>query len=162
MNVASIVLCLKPEEDESIQSVAPPGVKTTSDIVEIALRDAETLIKSRGAPNAVDRAHTAFHAYLKQECKDEQIIVDDDADITTLFNQLQQRHPKLKITDPEAERMMVGIMRGFAKAIDTLNPVRNKKSLAHPNPLLDPPEAMLAINAIRTMLHYLDSKLKET
>lgn len=32
------------------------------------------------------------------------------------------------------------------------NPIRNNKSMAHPNTLLDPPEAMLAINAIRTML----------
>jgi hypothetical protein len=37
---------------------------------------------------------------------------------------------------------------------------RNNKSMAHPNTLLEPPEAMLAINAIRTMLHYLDNKLK--
>jgi hypothetical protein len=29
--------------------------------------------------------------------------------------------------------------------VDALNPVRNDKALAHPNPLLDEPEVMLAI-----------------
>lgn len=43
--------------------------------------------------------------------------------------------------------------------IDALNPVRNEKTLAHPNPLLDEAEAMLAIHAIRTLLHYFDKRL---
>jgi Abortive infection C-terminus len=38
--------------------------------------------------------------------------------------------------------------------------LRNNASVAHPNEaLLDEPEAMLAINAARTILHYLDAKL---
>jgi hypothetical protein len=33
--------------------------------------------------------------------------------------------------------------------------------VAHPNKmLLDPAEAMLVINAIRTLLHYIDTKLR--
>jgi hypothetical protein len=159
MDVQSVVMGVKLAEEEDVQ-VAPPKVRTNSDIVDIALRDAETLIKSSGAPNALDRAHTAFHAYLREACEDAKINVVKDADITTLFAQLRDKHPKLKIVDPQADKMMVDILRGFARAIDALNPVRNNKSMAHPNPLLDPPEAMLAINAIRTMLHYLDRKLK--
>jgi hypothetical protein len=34
--------------------------------------------------------------------------------------------------------MMVDIVRGFARAIDALNPVWNNNSLAHPNTLLEP------------------------
>ena len=46
---------------------------------------------------------------------------------------------------------------GTALAID---PLRNKNSFAHPTwALLDVPEAMLVINAARTILHYLDAKL---
>jgi hypothetical protein len=44
--------------------------------------------------------------------------------------------------------------------LDALNPVRNRASVAHPNPtLLDQHEAMLVVNAARTILHYLDAKL---
>ena len=146
--------------EDGLQSVPAPKLRITSDTVEAALRDAETLIRTSGAPNALDRVHTAFHAYLKEICEDERIIVAADASITSLFAQMRQRHPKLKIVDPQADKMMLQINRSLAQIIDALNPVRNDKSLAHPNTLLDPAEAMLAINAIRTMLHYLDMRLK--
>jgi hypothetical protein len=146
--------------DDGVQAVPAPRVRTTSEVVEAALGDSETLIHTSGAPNALDRVHTAFHAYLREICEDADITVPTDADITALFARMRDTHPHLKIADSVADKMMVEIQRGFARVIDALNPVRNSKSLAHPNALLDPPEAMLAINAIRTMLHYLDSRLK--
>lgn len=82
MDVKSIVISLKLEEDED-QMVAAPKVRTSADIVGIALRDAETLIRTSGAPNAVDRIHTAFQAYLGELCQSEQITVAEDADVTT-------------------------------------------------------------------------------
>jgi hypothetical protein len=43
----------------------------------------------------------------------------------------------------------------------TLNTVRNNQSMAHPtDDLLGEPEAMLVINAIRTLMHYLDARLR--
>jgi hypothetical protein len=43
--------------------------------------------------------------------------------------------------------------------MDCLNPARNHGSLAHANDaLLDKDEAMLVINAARTLFQYLDSK----
>ena len=149
------------DTSENVLSVpAPKQLEITSEIVETALRDAQTLISSSGPANALDRVHTAFHAYLYQICQEENITVSEDAGITTLFAQIRQNHPKLKIADPQADRMTLQVLRGMAQVIDALNPVRNEKSLAHPNPLLDEPEAMLAINAIRTMLHYFDKRMK--
>jgi hypothetical protein len=55
------------------------------------------------------------------------------------------------------QRIKVKLSGG--RLVDALNPVRNDKTLVHPNTLLDEAEAMLAINAIRPMLHYLDKRL---
>jgi len=56
----------------------------------------------------------------------------------------------------DAER----ILNAFSTIMDTLNTMRNHSSLAHPNSvLLDDSEALLAINATRTIFHYLDGKL---
>jgi hypothetical protein len=53
------------------------------------------------------------------------------------------------------------IARALAVIVDALNPVRNHQSMAHPNAsLLPPPEAMLVINTVRTLLHYIDAKLR--
>jgi hypothetical protein len=44
--------------------------------------------------------------------------------------------------------------------LDAMNPARNRGSLAHPNEdLLGEHEAILFINAARTILQYLDAKL---
>jgi Abortive infection C-terminus len=146
---------------ETVSSVASPQkLEVTSAVVEAALNDAEILIRSSGPPNALDRVHTAFQGYLEKICEDADIPVAKDAPITTLFAQIRQKHPKLQLVDAQADQMMTQILRGSAQIVDALNPVRNRKSLAHPNPLLDEAEAMLAINAIRTMLHYLDKRLK--
>ena len=45
-------------------------------------------------------------------------------------------------------------------AVDSVGTIRNNESVAHANETLaDVPEAMLAINATRTILAYLDSRL---
>jgi hypothetical protein len=51
------------------------------------------------------------------------------------------------------------VLRSMSAILDALNPVRNRASVAHPNPsLLEQSEAMLVVNAARTILHYLDAK----
>jgi len=53
------------------------------------------------------------------------------------------------------------VLRALATVIDALNPIRNRASVAHPNEeLLDEPEAVLVINAIRTLLQYIESRIK--
>lgn len=144
----------------AVRSVAVPDKLTvTSEAVEAALTDAETLIRTSGPANALDRVHTALHGYLEAICDRESIFYDDDASITALFGLIRRHHPALQIKDPQAQQMSAVILRGMAGIIDSLNLVRNKKTLAHPNQLLDEPEAMLAINATRTLLHYFDTKL---
>jgi len=143
--------------------VALPDLKVTSDTVERALADAERLINSNGgAISAVDRVHTALHGYLREVCRDGGIAFADDAGTTALFGLLRQHHPALSGTIPSGEPIH-RLLRPLAGVIDTLDPVRNTRSMAHPNAtLLGEPEAMLVINAIRTLFHYLDSKLSES
>jgi hypothetical protein len=144
-----------------VPSVPAPGkLEFTSAVVEAALADAETLIRTSGPANALDRVHTALHGYLETICDREFISYEDDASITSLFAAIRKDHPVIQIKDPEAQRMTVLILRGMALVVDALDRVRDKKSLAHPNTLLDEAEAMLAINTIRTLLHYFDKRLK--
>lgn len=140
--------------------VSNPNLAITSDVVEQALKDAEQLIATRGALSGVDRAHTAFHGYLKAVCSKSGISVSSDLGITGLFKAISGSHPNLQEKGPQAEDIGK-VARGIASVLDALNPLRNRATLAHPNDsLLDEPEAMLVINSIRTLLHYLNSKLR--
>lgn len=145
---------------EDTQGVETPRLEITSATVDRALGDFETLLHSKGgAVSGVDRIHTALHAYLEALCDEAGISYDEGTGTTALFQLIRQRHPKLQSHPPgvEADRML----RGLAQIVDALNPVRNRKSMAHPNEeLLDEPEAMLAVNSVRTLLHYLNTKLQ--
>jgi hypothetical protein len=123
------------------------------------LKDAELLLSSTGATSGVDRVHTALHGYLKAACDKGGISYPSDASITRLFKVLREQHPAFANVGPQAEEIQ-RVVNGFAAAVDALNTIRNQASAAHPNAmLLDEPEAMLMINAVRTLLHYLNSKI---
>jgi hypothetical protein len=139
--------------------VEPPALRITSEVVERALLDAQELIRATGATSSVDRIHTALHGYLRALCQGAVFHVTEDASLPELFKQIRERHPAFKDLGPRAEDIL-RVLRALGAILDTLSPLRNKASVAHPNPtLLSEPEAMLVVNSVRTILHYLDEKV---
>lgn len=135
-----------------------PDPQITSEVVERAIADGELLIQAGNAVSGVDRIHTALHGYLLAVCDAEVIAYNKDATITALFKLLRSHHPKLQNLGTRSNEIEK-ILMSFATILDSLNPIRNKASVAHPNgSLLNEEEAMLVINVVRTVLHYLDSK----
>lgn len=130
------------------------------EVVERALADADHLLHTRGAVSSVDRLHTALHGYLRELCSQAGVPETQGASITALFKQLRSKHPafqQLDAHDGEVSR----ILSGFGTVIDAINTIRNNGSVAHPNlALLDEPEAALAVNVMRTLLHYLIAKTR--
>jgi hypothetical protein len=138
--------------------VKAPELRITSEVVRRAIADAETLLQSNGPTSAVDRIHTALHGYLKAACVDAAIGYRDDSSILDLFKLLKQQHPRLQVLGSH-QGPVVQVLRALGAVMDALNPARNRGSIAHPNDeLLDSDEAMLFINAARTVLQFLDAK----
>jgi hypothetical protein len=134
----------------------------TSDSVKRAILDAELLLQSSGAASAIDRVHTGLHGYLRLACDGSGIPYKKDDSIIRLLKLLQQQHPVFLLPNPRKQETEK-ILNAFGAILDTFNSLRNHASLAHPNPtLLEEEDAMLAINAARTILHYLDAKFKQT
>ena len=144
---------------ESGGPISSPNPRITSAVVVQAIADAEALIASTGAVSGVDRVHTSLHGYLLAVCDSVQIAYPTDASTTALFKLVRQRHPALQSLGARAgdiERVLMSC----ATILDALNPLRNRGSMAHPNPaLISPAEAMLVINIARSLLHYLDAKI---
>jgi len=144
-------------EGATMITIASPT--ETRAVVLRALGDAENLMRTSGATSAVDRIHTALHGHLLAICESSGIELEDDATSTRALKLLRQNHPALQATGPRAADI-TRVLNSLANVLDTLNPIRNNASVAHPNiELLDDPEALLAINAGRTIFAYLDSKL---
>lgn len=143
--------------DEGPSTVQSPNLGISSAVVERALADAEALISSSGATSGVDRLHTALHGYLRAAADKSGLSYAADADITALVKVLLKGHLAFAQSTDETDK----IARALSVIVDALNPVRNHQSMAHPNAvLLAPAEAMLVINTVRTLLHYIDAKLR--
>lgn len=140
--------------------VVNPSPQITSKTIAQAIVDAENLLVTSGAASAVDRVHTALHAYLKEVYDLAGITYIKEDSITRLLKLIRQNHPAFQtaiLRNQDIEK----VLNAFGATLDSLNSIRNNASLAHPNlALLEEPEAMLAINAARTIFHYLDAKIK--
>lgn len=144
---------------ESVGSVQSPNLQMTSEVVERAIADSESLLKTSGATSGVDRIHTALHGYLVVVCDKAGITYPAEPSLTALFKLIRQQHPKLTNLGPRSADIEK-ILNSSSAILDALNPVRNKASVAHPNAaLLDKDEAMLVMNVTRSLLHYLNDKL---
>ena len=109
---------------------------------------------------AVDRVHTAFHGYLRTLCEDEGISFSTKDDLVKLIKLLFASHPKLDISTKPLE--VKNIVRNLVSIADSLNPIRNQGSRAHPNKLtLEEAEAILVINSIYSALVYFDTKVQQ-
>lgn len=143
------------------EAVETPTLEATSEVVEVALRDAQQLLQASRAASAVDRVHTALHGYMQVLCERAGTPVPPDASVTQLFKVLRDQHPAFHDRGPRSADVD-RVLRSLGAIIDTLNPLRNRASVAHPSPdLLPDPEAMLVVNTVRTILHYVDSKVRE-
>jgi hypothetical protein len=152
-------IALEVDEEVGPEPVPRPSLSITSNVVERALADAERLIATQGATSGVDRVHTALHGYLRGVAAQTGISPAGDASITEMFKLLRERHPRLCGQGPR-QGDIDSVLRAMANIVHVLNPVRNQASVAHPNELLlDEPEAMLIINTVRTLLHYVDARM---
>jgi hypothetical protein len=138
--------------------VSSPSLVTTSEVVHLALRNAETLLCNHGPTSAVDRVHTAMHGFLRASCDAHRIQHADDAGMVQLMKQLVIHHPALQADGPRKDDIDK-VLKSFSTVLDAMNPVRNQASVAHPNDnLLAEPEARLVLNAIKSILQYLEDK----
>jgi len=78
------------EADGQVES---PVIAITSEVVFEALKDAEILLRSSGPKNAVDRAHTALHGYLKKLCLDRGEVFQKEPSLTRCFQVCEKNFP---------------------------------------------------------------------
>ena len=144
---------------ETGEGVAAPAPTYTSEFVTRTLGEVEETIRTKRETGGVDRVHSALHGYLRLVCDRASIKYTQDDRIVHLFKKLLSDHTALKDLGPRPQDMAT-ITKSFCAVMTVIDPLRNKASYAHPTSgLLDVPEAMLAINAARTILHYVDAKL---
>lgn len=145
--------------DTTSDPIPTPKLQITSEVVERALADAEQLLRTRDAVSAVDRVHTAFHGYLKAIVNQMGLPVDPTASPTQLYKIIRESNPAFVAMASGGDEINK-IVRSISGILDAVNTIRNRTSIAHPNDsLIDEIDAMLVINIVRSLLHYIDAIL---
>lgn len=133
----------------------------TSDVVRLALNEAEQQVSLGNPLPAVDRVHTAIHGHLRMLCLETDISVAEDASVTALMKAIRREHPQLEKSGVYGGEVSK-VLNAMSSILNELNTIRNNGSMAHPNEnLLGREEAMLAVNTGRSILAYIDSKLSD-
>lgn len=139
---------------------SPMPIESMSAVVRQALVDAENLIRTSGPASAVDRVHTALHGHMNALCAEVNIVLPDRPTLQIAVKKLRENHPRLAPTGQRADEVS-RVLYSMAATLDALTTLRNNASPAHPNDaLLGDQEALLAINAARTIFAYIDSKVR--
>jgi len=135
-------------------------IPTTGDLANEVVRafsDADILLRNQGPASAIDRIHTAVHAYFRQLCTDRALAAPEGS-LTSLFKRLREDPGVLGTAGARSDDLN-RIIEALSAIADAGNRIRNKASLAHPNPALEAAEARLTINSLRTLFVFVQDKV---
>lgn len=105
--------------------------------------------------SAFDRVHTAFHGYLRKLLDNKQVAYEESDTLSQLYTKL---HSKISsdIGETAISDLIRTSLRSASGIISSMNDLRNRHSLSHPNDvLLDKREAELVISLVKVISDYL-------
>jgi hypothetical protein len=141
-------------------TTVPEVIPTGSVAAMHALADAQLLLENGRAVSAVDRVHTGLHGFLKSSCERDGIPYEQESTPNQLLKLLLEKHPVFQDMGPRGEEIR-RMIRSSASIIDSMGTLRNRASLAHANEdLLDHDGALFMVNLARSLLAFLDGKMK--
>ena len=107
---------------------------------------------------ALDRLHTFVVKYIRQLCDKHEIPYDRKTPLHGLFGSYVKY---LRSNGLLESQMAERILKSSVRIIQDFNHVRNDKSLAHDNPLLNRNESILIFNFVASTIRFIEALEKE-
>ncbi len=103
---------------------------------------------------ALDRLHTFMIKFLKELCRSHAVSFEKDDTVNAFFGKyIKAVKAKGWISSPMAEK----IVQFSFQVIDAFNDIRNNKSFAHDNPVLNYDESVLIFSNVSATVKFLQS-----
>lgn len=130
------------------------GISVTG-VVTKAIEDAEIFMRDGKYDSAFDRVHTAFHGYLKKKLDDLNEPYEESDTLNQLYNKLHAYMSSNIVTDQSG--IIRTALRSASGIISSINDLRNRHSLAHPNvSIITSREAKLCIKLVKDLTDYIE------
>lgn len=149
---SKIVQILKMESPvENIDSISPNSDEKDFSILAEAIRES---IEKNEPEQALDRLHTFTIKYVRQLCENHVIDFNKDTPLHSLFGGYIKAIDKKGIIESDMTRR---ILKSSISVLEAFNDVRNNKSFAHDNPILNYNESILIFNDISNVIRFLET-----
>ena len=103
---------------------------------------------------ALDRLHTYVIKFVRQLCEQHSISFGKDDPLHSLFG----KYVKFLSAENRLDSIMTErILKAAISILDAFNDIRNNKSLAHDNPLLNYHESILIFNSVTSTIKFIES-----
>lgn len=132
-----------------LDALAAIGDERDFDIVAKAVKDT---IDRNEPETGLDRLHTFVIKYVRTLCAQRGIATDRDKPLHSLFGEYVK---KLREAGQIESEMTARILKSSISVLEAFNDVRNNKSLAHDNPVLNYEEALLIFNHVASSIRFL-------
>jgi hypothetical protein len=103
---------------------------------------------------ALDRLHTFVIKYLRTVCAHRGVEINRDKALHSIFGEYVKR---LRDAGMLESLMTERILKSSISVLEAFNDVRNNKSLAHDNPILNYEESLLIFNHVASSVRFIQS-----
>lgn len=142
-----------------IEALTPIGDERDFEVVAEHVREA---IEKNQPEGALDRLHTFVNKFIRVTCEPHGISISRDKPLHSVFGE----YVKALRTGGHLESAMTErILRSSISVLEAFNDVRNNKSLAHDNPILNYDESLLIFSHVASSVRFiksLEARIKAT
>ena len=136
---------------EQLDALQPNNDDKDFRLIAKSIRDS---IEKNEPEVALDRLHTFTVKYLRQLCDDHQILYDKAESLNAIFGKYVRYLSENGLIDsPMSDK----ILRYSINVIEAFNDIRNNRSLAHDNPILNYEESILIFNNLSNSIKFIQS-----
>ncbi len=146
------------KQDSIIQDI--DAIQSYSDDKEFSIlaKSIRESIQNNVPEEALDRLHTFVVKYVRTLCNARKIRYDQNKPLHSLFGEyVKYLNQKGSIKSQMTER----ILKSSISILESFNDVRNNKSLAHDNPILNYYESVLIFNNVSSVIKFIEALEKE-
>jgi hypothetical protein len=144
-----VVRLLQSQPVPDIDALAVNSDGKDFEVVARAVRDA---IEKDEPESGLDRLHTFVIKYVRTLCSERGLAITRDKPLHSLFGEYVKSIQSSGLIESE---MTVRILKSSISTLEAFNDVRNNRSLAHDNPILNYAEALLIFNHVASSVRFL-------
>lgn len=135
---------------EHIEAIQPNVEDRDFKLLAKSIRES---IEKNEPETGLDRLHTFTFRYLRELCDKHQIVYDKADSLNSVFG----KYIKFLVDNKHIESVMAEkILKYSINVIEAFNDIRNNKSFAHDNPVLNYQESVLIFNNVSNTIKFIE------